>query len=234
MEQIDRTDVLIVGAGPTGLLLGCELARRGVAFQIVDRAPAPSKMSRALGVHCRTLEIMEDFGLAQKFIEAGSWLSAISVYRNRELINRIPLEHSRTESEPFSTLLILGQDEVERILTEYLADHDICVQRGYELTDLSQNDAEVRVTLTGDDRSRHLSCRYLVGCDGPRSQVRQSLEIPFVGFTYPKAYTLAEAEMEWELDSEMYRFMGEKADLVAIPLGGNRFRLTAWTSLKQE
>lgn len=232
--KTDSTEVLIVGAGPTGLLLACELARQEIPFRIIDRAAKPSTQCRALGVHSRSLEIFEDYGLAERMIQKGRWLPATSIYRDRELLRRIELGHQPTASEPYPSLLIFEQAEVERVLTEALAARGVEVERSCELKNLAQSETGVRATISEKKILKRLNCRYLIGCDGPRSRVRDSLGIEFNGFTYPLAYTLAEVRMEWDLAPEMHRFLGEGTDLLAIPLGEDRFRLTAWTSLGED
>ena len=232
--RTENTEVLIVGAGPTGLLLACELARRAVSFRIIDKSPRPSQLSRGLGIHSRSLEIFEDLGLLSELVDRGFWLTGTSVFTNRTLSKRIPLDETRSESDPFPSLLIIEQAQVEQVLTDELNRQGIEVERSCELKNFAQSQKEVSVTLSRNKLLERLRCRYLIGCDGPKSKVRQNLGIDFVGFTYPKVYTLAEAKMEWNLDSEMYRFMGADSDLVAIPLGEDRFRLTSWENSEQE
>lgn len=232
--RTENTEVLIVGAGPTGLLLACELARRAVSFRIIDKSPRPSQLSRGLGIHSRSLEIFEDLGLLSELVDRGFWLTGTSVFTDRTLSKRVPLDETRSESDPFPSLLIIEQAQVEQVLTDELNRQGIEVERSCELKNFAQSEKEVNITLSRHKLLERLKCRYLIGCDGPKSKVRQNLGIDFVGFTYPKVYTLAEVRMNWNLDPEMYRFIGADSDLVAIPLGEDRFRLTAWENSEQE
>jgi 2-polyprenyl-6-methoxyphenol hydroxylase-like FAD-dependent oxidoreductase len=230
----ENTEVLIVGAGPTGLLLACELARQAISFRIIDRAAKPSTLCRGLGIHSRSLEILEDLGLIDMVVSQGAWLPATSIYKDKALMKRVPLSEVPTSSEPFPSLLVLDQAKLEQILTEELARQGIEVERKCELKDFAQSKTGVSVTLSKQRILERLKCLYLVGCDGPRSRVRKTLGIDFVGFTYPRAYTLAEVSLDWELPAEMHRFLTDSVDLLATPLGGNRFRLSAWEDDKYQ
>lgn len=229
MKEYD-TDILIVGAGPTGLLLACELARQGVSFRIIDRASKPSTLSRGTGIHSRSLEILEDHGMLEKAVEQGFWLEGTHVYRNKEHLKSIPLGHHPTKAEPYPSNLILEQSKTEEILTQALGERGITIERRCELKNFAQDKDGVRVTLSRDKVLERWTCRYIVGCDGPKSRVRDLLGIEFPGFTYPRPYLLAEVELEWDLAQEMYRFLDDAVDLLAIPLGGQTYRLTAWES----
>jgi 2-polyprenyl-6-methoxyphenol hydroxylase-like FAD-dependent oxidoreductase len=229
----ENTEVLIVGAGPTGLLLACELARQAVSFRIIDRAPKPSTLCRGTGIHSRSLEILEDLGVLDEVISKGFWLPATGIYKDKELMKRVALSHTPTASEPFPSMLILDQAILEHILTEELARQGIEVERKCELKDFAQSKDSVSVTLSKQRVLERLKCLYLIGCDGPKSRVRQTLDIDFVGFTYPRAYTLAEVSIDWDLPTEMHRFLSDTGDLLATPLGGKRFRLTAWEDDKR-
>lgn len=230
------TDVLIVGAGPTGLLLACELVRQGIDFRIIDRSSKPSQLSRATGLHWLSLEILEDLGLGRRVREEGTWLPATSVYQNGKLLKRIPLNTKPPgdASEPSPSLLILEQYRAEELLTEHLAEQGVEIERKCELKDFKSDDSGVVATVSRKRMLETWNCRYIVGCDGPKSQIRESLGIAFPGLTYACPYLLAEVRMDWELPAEMFRFLGEKADLMAVPLGGDLFRLTAWEKSGEE
>lgn len=223
-----NTEVLIVGAGPTGLLLACELARRAISFRIIDRAPRPSSLSRALGIQSRSLEILENLGLLPSLLKEGFWLTGTSIYRDRELLRRIPLDEKPTDTEPYPTLLMIDQARVEHVFSEELKRQGIEIERNCELKNFAYDAGSVSATLSENRLLQRLKCRYLVGCDGPKSKVRETLDIDFVGFAYPKVYTIAEVRMNWNMPQEMYRFLSDSGDLLAIPLGDDRFRLTAW------
>lgn len=225
-----RADVLIVGAGPTGLLLGCLLARSGVSFEIIDRAAKPSSQSRGTGLHWSTLDILEDLGLSDRAQELGFWLEGTSLYQNGQLLKRFPLKARPTDRPalPSESLLVLEQDKLEALLTRHLSDLGVEIRRKCELRDFENHSDCVRAILREADKEEAPCFRYLVGCDGGQSKVREHLKIPFVGQNFPRPYLLAELHVDWELPMEMYRFVGETAELDAIPLGGDLYRITAW------
>jgi 2-polyprenyl-6-methoxyphenol hydroxylase-like FAD-dependent oxidoreductase len=220
-----ETDVLIVGAGPTGLLLACELARRGIEFRIIDRLARSPRRSRALGLQARNLEVFDDLGIVDEALRVGTKLPAANIYANKELKKRLELLEEPSPSKPYPVLLILEQHKIEQILTRKLKKLGVMPQRRTSLDSLSQTESWVQAELSNGESWR---CKYLVGCDGARSRVRDSVGITFDGATYPKAYILAELKVDWDLSAELHRFMGEEEDLVAVPLGEDRFRLTAW------
>lgn len=228
-----ETDVLLVGAGPTGLLLGCELARRGVSFRIIDKAGSPSHQSRALTLHSRTLEVLEDFALAERAVQAGFRITATNVYRNGELLRRAELGEGACPDEPYPMVLALEQFKVEELLTGFLQEHGVTVERKVDFKTLEQDEHGVRAWLQGPEGEEQVRCRYLVGCDGARSRVRTQLGIAFEGSTYPRAYTLGEVKVEWPLQEEMHRFLGEGETVVAVPMGAGRYRFAAWEEAGQ-
>ena len=222
------TDVLLVGAGPTGLLLGCELARWGIPFRIIDKASSPSHQSRALTLHSRSLEVLEDFALAQRAVQAGFRITATNVYRKGELLRRAELGQGACADEPYPMVLALEQFKVEELLAGFLQEQGVTVERKVDFKRLEQDDEGVTAWLKGPDGEEQVRCRYLVGCDGARSRVRAQLGIAFEGSTYPRAYTLGEVKVDWPLQEEMHRFLGEGETVVAVPMGGGRYRFAAW------
>src|SRR5437764_1981169 len=135
--------VLIIGAGPTGLTLACELARRGVPFRIFEKLAAPVAESRAFGIQARTLEMLEDMGIVQQFLALGNPLRRGMIQINGGAIR---IDFSRLPSHyPF--ILLLGQSQTERLLTERLAALGGAVERNRELISLSQDEAAVKATV---------------------------------------------------------------------------------------
>ncbi len=195
--------VLIVGAGPTGLTLGCELLRRGVACRIIDTQPAASPFSKALAIHARTLELFEKMGVVEKFLAQGWMLKAFNVFNRREHIVRMTFHELES---PYPFVLSLPQSETERILTERLVELGGEIERGVTLAGLTQQRDGVEAVLSGAV-AEQVRCRWLVGCDGAHSTVRHLLEIPFEGGQYQERYVLADVEFETTLDlAEFYIF----------------------------
>jgi 2-polyprenyl-6-methoxyphenol hydroxylase-like FAD-dependent oxidoreductase len=223
-------DILIVGAGPVGLTLACELARHGTRCRIVDRLVQPLPFCRAIGVTPRTLEVWENMGVAHRMIDAGLWIEGF-----RSIVNDGPAQDERVDFPdlPYSHLG-LPQYEKERVLAEQLAQFGIAVERGVELTELAQDDTGVTVHLqpTGGDAAS-ATFRYVVGCDGAHSAVRHALGIAFEGDAFPMRFGLGDVHISWDLPHGMalraLRFHAGRAPelLVAIPLPEHgRYRVT--------
>lgn len=165
-------DVPIVGAGPVGLPLACELARHGARCRIVDGAAQPSPYCRAIGVTPRTLEVWEDMGLAREMIDAGLWLTGLRTV----LYGQPPVDALSPPLDLPYASLGLPQSETERVLTRHLERCGLRVERGLRLAALEQDDAGVRVRLQDDGGAvAEAGFRYVVGCDGAHSTVRRPL-----------------------------------------------------------
>src|SRR6185369_11173042 len=114
------TDVLIVGAGPTGLMLANQLARRGLRAEIVDRHSGPATQTRALGVQARTLEIYEKLGIAKRAVKLGKTGTGANIWAQGRHMARVPLGEAGKAATPYPYILILGQDDNERLMGERL------------------------------------------------------------------------------------------------------------------
>src|SRR5262249_41663306 len=167
------TDVLVVGAGPTGLTLACDLARRGVAVRIVDRAPQFPGGSRGKGLSPRSLEVFDDLAVIDRMLTSGTTHLPHRKYQGAEVIAEIDPEAGRvpTPAIPSPTGLMIPQWRVEQILRERLADFDVAVELGAELRSFSQHADGVAATIG----EAQIQARYLVGCDGGHSTVRKAL-----------------------------------------------------------
>jgi 2-polyprenyl-6-methoxyphenol hydroxylase-like FAD-dependent oxidoreductase len=189
-------DVLVVGAGPVGLTMACELARHGVSCRIVDRLSRPSPYCRAIGVTPRTLEVWEDMGIAREMIDAGLWLTGM-----RSVVHGFPAHQERIEFPelPYAPLGI-PQYETERVLARHLGRLGISIERGVTLAALAQSADGVAVRLlnAGGD-TEHAAFRYVIGCDGAHSTVRHALGIAFEGDAFPMMFMLGDVHVAWDL-----------------------------------
>ena len=222
--------VLIVGAGPTGLLLANELARHGVTPRVIDRAPQPATTSRALVVQPRTLEIFDDLGVIEQAFAAGTPASQLTITFADKTIDLdfagqlTGPQHYTAYSEP----RILSQHETERILTDLLTSHGVEIERGVALTDLTQDGDTVTAALRHADGSTEtVRCHWVVGCDGAHSAVRKSSGIPFSGDTYRDEFIMADAELDWKLPhGGLYGFPSPAGIFAAFSMPGtNRYRI---------
>lgn len=190
------TDVLIVGAGPTGLMLANQLARRGVRALIVDRHAGPARETRALGVQARTLEIYSRLGVVDQALELGKRATGANLWARARRTARIPLGDIGRDISPYPFLLILGQDDNERLLGEALRHRGMAVRWNTELVGLAQEAGHVKATLKQPDGStREVVAAWLAGCDGARSSVRELSGIPFEGAPYEHVFFVADTQV---------------------------------------
>ncbi|MGY1682541.1 FAD-dependent monooxygenase [Geodermatophilus sp. SYSU D01176] len=227
-------EVLVVGAGPAGLTHAIELARRGIAVRVVDKRPqASTQADKAIGIHCRTMEIWEDQGIVTEAMDAGIWLYGQTVFVNGVQTHQV--DWAGLDELPYAHLG-LPQYDTERILGAKLTSLGVVVERGVELVAFSQDDEGVTAQL------RHASgelettrAQYLVGCDGAHSAVRAGLGLAFEGglSMFPQLFMLGDVDVDWDLPAgHLVRFVRiENEDdftgmLVCVPLKGrNRYRI---------
>jgi 2-polyprenyl-6-methoxyphenol hydroxylase-like FAD-dependent oxidoreductase len=190
------TDVLIVGAGPTGLMLANQLGRRGIRTMIIDRHPGPSLQTRALGVQARTLEIYARLGIVDRALELGKIGTGANLWAQGRKIGRIPLGDAGKSTTPYPYILILGQDDNERIMGDRLRDWNLSVQWNTELLALEQQPDQVTASLKQPDgTTRTIAAAWVAGCDGARSAVRELNGIGFPGAPYEHVFFVADVEM---------------------------------------
>jgi 2-polyprenyl-6-methoxyphenol hydroxylase-like FAD-dependent oxidoreductase len=194
------TDVLIVGAGPTGLMLANQLARRGVRALIIDRHAGPARETRALGVQARTLEIYSKLGIVKQALELGRRATGANMWVQGRRAARVPLGDIGRDISPFPFLLILGQDDNERLLGEALRDRGVTVQWRHELVALEQAPGHGTATLKLPDGTvRRITAAWVAGCDGARSTVREASRIAFPGAPYEHVFFVADTRVTGDM-----------------------------------
>lgn len=190
-----ETDVLIVGAGPTGLMLANQLGRRGVRAMIIDRHSGPAQQTRAMAVHARTLEIYSKLGIAERALELGRRGNGANMWAEGKWAARIPLGEIGKSVSPFPFVLMLGQDDNERIMGDHLSNWGMAVQWNTELIAIQQENGHVTAMLKHPDGStRKVMAAYVAGCDGGHSAVRELSGITFPGAPYEHVFFVADTE----------------------------------------
>jgi 2-polyprenyl-6-methoxyphenol hydroxylase-like FAD-dependent oxidoreductase len=184
MEQ--DLQVLIVGAGPTGLALACDLARRGVKFRIVDKAPHYFIGSRGKGLQPRGLEVMDDFGIVEEILSLGKFHIPFRGYDGATVLGEKDMHEGRypIPSTPYASPLIIPQWRVEERLRALMGRGGGKVELSTELISVEQDERSVAATLKGEHGEETVHCQYLVAADGGRSFVRRFLDVPFEGETW--------------------------------------------------
>jgi 2-polyprenyl-6-methoxyphenol hydroxylase-like FAD-dependent oxidoreductase len=217
--------VVVVGAGPTGVMLAIELARRGVEVRVLDRQLARSLESRAIGIHARTLEIFHQLGVVDEFLDLGHRVNGATFHTRPGHTTRV--RFGRVESAyPF--MLTLSQAETQRILDKKLESLGVTIERGVQVTGIDHDATGVGlVTVTRDgSRERTLRADWLVGCDGAGSIVRRSLNMSFDGDDYGQDWLMAEVSIDWPLPHDHFHvFAHTAAVLPAFPLPSHRWRV---------
>ncbi len=190
------SEVLIVGAGPTGLMMANQLARRNVRSILIDRHAGPARETRALGVQARTMEIYARLGIVDRALELGVRGTGANLWANGRKTARVPLGQAGASVTPYPYLLILGQDDNERIMGERLRAFGQSVQWNTELTELAQDADGVTATVKrADGGTQTLRVGWVTGCDGAHSAVRKACSIPFEGAPYEHVFFVADTEV---------------------------------------
>jgi 2-polyprenyl-6-methoxyphenol hydroxylase-like FAD-dependent oxidoreductase len=222
------TEVLIVGAGPTGLALACQLARFGVDFLVVDRNDGVTPYSKAIGVHARTLEIYEQLDLASRAVADGAITKRAKMIVGGHVRGELELSDIGAGFSPYPYVLMLEQSKNEQLLYEYLQSRGHDVEWGTGFESLEQHGRGVTANVrTKEGGARRVSARYLVGCDGARSPVRHALDLQFAGSTFERTFYVADTRVDGDLDHDsLQACLGKDSFVIFFPLKGERrFRI---------
>jgi 2-polyprenyl-6-methoxyphenol hydroxylase-like FAD-dependent oxidoreductase len=225
---MQNVDVLIIGGGPTGMMLALELAMQKVSFRIIDKEPVRSNKSRALVVHPRTLELLNRHGIAYELLSLGRLALGIHVYVNKKLAVEFDLQDLGFDDTAFPSPLYISQADTELFLDKALLRYQHAVERPITAEKLEQETTGVTAWLRGaDGTEEQVRCKYVVGCDGAHSVVRHAANLNFEGAAYPQDFILADVHLEWDHPSDrLTMFMGQGL-LLGLPLNEGLFRLIA-------
>jgi 2-polyprenyl-6-methoxyphenol hydroxylase-like FAD-dependent oxidoreductase len=211
-------DVAIVGAGPTGLALACELRLAGIGCRVLERRTDQPNLTRAFAVHARTLELLDARGLADELVEQGVKVGAVNPTQGAVL----SLAELRTR---YPMVLIVAQSRTEKMLEQHARDLGAEVVRGAEVADLEQDADGVRLDLK-DGTS--LRAKYVVGTDGAHSTIRSLIGVDFVGTRYETHIMLADVQLERPPAETLFGATAQDGLVLFVPFGDGWFRAIAW------
>jgi 2-polyprenyl-6-methoxyphenol hydroxylase-like FAD-dependent oxidoreductase len=221
----DRRPAVIVGAGPTGVMLAIELARRGVEVRVLDKQLSRPNETRAIGIHARTLEVLHQLGMVEEFLALGHRVGGVVFHLGGR--RRVQVRFGGLDT-PYPFLLTLSQEQTQRILDQRLESLGVSVERGVAVLDVRHDGdgAELLIAARGEERQRTLHADWVVGCDGVHSIVRRRLDLAFDGEDYGQDWLMAEVTTDWPLRSDRFHIFAHTGAVLAMfPLSSRRWRL---------
>ena len=220
-----QTEILIIGAGPTGMALSIALHQAGVDHLLLDRLSEGQNTSRAAVIHAQTLDSLATIGVTDQLVARGLKVGNFTVRDRDAALVRLRFD-ALPSGHPY--LLMLPQDKTEEVLAARIATLGGVIHRGVTATRVEQDGTGARVRVNGPDGEQVISARYVVGADGMHSVVRQATGIGFEGGTYEDLFVLADVRLEWPLgQSEVSLFFSPAGLVVVAPLPDGSYRVVA-------
>jgi 2-polyprenyl-6-methoxyphenol hydroxylase-like FAD-dependent oxidoreductase len=223
----EKTSVLVSGAGPTGLMAACQLARYGIPFRIIDKSADHTNQSRALVLHARSLEVFKQMGLADKALALGEICEGASwVFNGKEVASIKVFGENLTE---FPYILCLEQSKTEELLIDYLSERGYSVERETELVDYVDNEPGITATLRKADGSEEtVSANYIIGADGAHSIVREKMGLHMEGSTYLQTLFVIDCQVQADIrPKEIYIAISEKGLIGFFPMVQSHEKINA-------
>jgi 2-polyprenyl-6-methoxyphenol hydroxylase-like FAD-dependent oxidoreductase len=223
----ERVEVLIVGAGPTGLMMACQLAIYQVSFRIIDKNESPSENSGALIVQARSLEIFEKMGIAGEALREGIIADKINVVYNGKKITSTGIKDIGEGISRFPFLLMLEQSKTEKLLVNFIEEHGFSVERRIRFKCFTETEEGITsVVMLPDNTEQSIKSNFLIAADGVNSTLRNLLNIPFRGKTYPKPLFILDCKAETDLAPGQIYFAFSNSSIAGFfPLQGARWRI---------
>ena len=219
------TDVLIVGAGPVGLFLANECARRKLKWRLVETRASQSEHSKALAIFPRTLEIFDMAGVVAPFLETANRVTSVAVIAHGRTLAHMPFA---PEESPYPFIAMVPQNVTERLLVEQLGRKNGIVEYETSFVSAVQHDDFVSATLDQRGQRLEVAARFVVGCDGAHSAVRHLLNLPFKGAEYHDLFLLADIETNETLPADQLQLCpSEFGPLAIFPMSATRRRIVA-------
>jgi 2-polyprenyl-6-methoxyphenol hydroxylase-like FAD-dependent oxidoreductase len=225
MSSNQNPDVIVVGAGPVGLVAGCELARRGVGVRVIDKLAQPTDQSRAIAVHARSLDMFDRMGIVDELLGTGIKAIAMQMHTGGRDLFRVPFD---VVDSAFPFTLTTAQSETERVLTERLQSFGVTVERGVELVELTQDDEAVHLSLHNGESTERASASWVIGADGAHSTARKLVGTKLAGSFVGERFLLGDVDAEHSLDrDDMHTFFSPEGPVVVLAMREGRMRFLA-------
>lgn len=216
-------NILIVGAGPTGLTLACLLQHQGVPFTIIDSLSKRSSATKAIGISHSTLSVFSELGIKDKVLEKSLQVKKTILYWNNKKIANIQFRDKNVE---YSNFIYSTQPEIEHELEQYLMDRNIFIERGNKVTFLETKKDKVLVRMVSEKTEKESEFEYVVACDGSHSTIKNIINVGSDFENYGAYFTLCDVKMHWNnWDGNTHYFINKDGYLMLIPLPNNSFRI---------
>lgn len=221
-SSITKTQVVIVGAGPTGLSLAAQLIRYGIDFIIIEKNERTTHLSKAVVVQARTLEIFQEIGIAETAIKRGRITTAMNIYHNGSKRAMLDLEGMGDGQSAFPFVLSLEQSKTETLLAEFLAEHEKKIYWNTEFIGYKEQDGIDVSYKDATGATQYIHANFIVGCDGAHSVLRQQIGSSFEGDTIPKIFYVADVRLSSNVinKDQLFIFLIKKGFVLFFPMEG--------------
>ncbi|WP_281659036.1 FAD-dependent monooxygenase [Halobacillus sp. Cin3] len=230
MSSVIETDVIVIGAGPTGLMAANELKKRGVDFICLEKREAPSDLSKALGIQARTMEMFELLGVHKEFLEKGYPGPGAKLHLGGENASVVELYHIESR---YPYLLILPQSETEKILESHLASLGGTVEREHDVMDVHQDETGVYVKASCNGEVKEYKADYLIAADGAHSKVRDALNIDFEGKDEGYTFFLGDVDVPGLEEIFIHMHLNDRGAVAFFPYKDGSYRVVGFDRARQ-